>query len=81
MAVAPDDDVLRLAQLLAGDDEARQSAYAELETADAAVAAAPAVVNALRDSVCSTQVGGGDGVPADWVTRARLDAPRRIYRV
>jgi len=58
MAVAPDDDVLRLAQLLAGDDEARQSAYAELETADAAVAAAPAVVNALRDSVCSTQVEG-----------------------
>ena len=57
MADAPSAEAARLAELLTGDAEARQRAYAELESADMGVAAAPAVVDALVDGVlCSAQV-------------------------
>ena len=57
MADAPSAETARLAELLTGDAEARQRAYAELESADMGVAAAPAVVDALVDGVlCSAQV-------------------------
>ena len=61
MSAAPAAEAARLVELLTGDAEARQRAYAELESADAAVVQAPAVLDALVDSVlCSAQVESGE---------------------
>ena len=54
-------EAARLVELLVGDAEARQRGYAELESADAAVAAEPSVVDALVEGVlCSAQVESGE---------------------
>ena len=53
MADAPGAEAARLVELLGGDAQARQRAYAELESVDAAVTAEPALVEALVGSVCS----------------------------
>lgn len=50
-----------LVELLTGDAEGRQSAYAELKSADPAVVSTPAVVDALVDGVlCSAHVDAAE---------------------
>ena len=58
MAGAPSAEAVRLVELLTSDDaEARHRGYAELESADAAAAATPTVVEALVEgALCSAQV-------------------------
>eukprot|EP01043_Picozoa_sp_COSAG02_P103089 COSAG02_NODE_39103_length_421_cov_0.639752_2_plen_128_part_01 len=54
-------DGAELVALLISDAEGRQRAYTQLEDADAAVAAAPVVVDALVDGVlCSSVIGSGE---------------------
>ena len=58
LAGAPSAEAVRLVELLTSDDaEARHRGYAELESADAAAAATPTVVEALVEgALCSAQV-------------------------
>lgn len=51
-----EDEAARLAGLLAGDSESRRRAYAEVESGDAAVAAAPAVADALLGVILSADL-------------------------